>query len=237
MLRPLLLAAALFATPAHAFEWLPFSASYTADFKSAPFSGTAERSLALLRNGDWELRFEASMLVAQLSERSRFRVERGGALLPVSYQYSRSGLGSSSSVEQDFDWSARQILGMRKGKPYRVPLHRGLLDRSTYQLVLQQDVANGRTSMTYQVLDETEVETYDFRVIGEEGVRTRAGVVRAVKVERVRDPGQSRRQTTLWFAPEWNYLLVRLHQRENDGKEYQIMLKSGEVNGEAVRGR
>jgi hypothetical protein len=30
---------------------------------------------------------------------------------------------------------------------------------------------------------------------------------------------------------------VRLHQRENDGKEYQIMLKSGEVNGEAVKGR
>lgn len=236
MLRPLLLAAALLALPAHAFEWLPFSANYTADFKSAPFSGTAERSLAMRRDGDWELRFEASMLVATLTERSRFRVEPG-VLLPVSYQYSRNGLGSSSSVEQDFDWNSRQILGMRKGKAYRVPLHRGLLDRSTYQLALQQDVANGKTSMTYQVLDETEVETYDFRVLGEEGVRTRAGVIRAVKVERVRDPGQSRRRTTLWFAPEWNYLLVRLHQRENDGKEYQIMLKSGEVNGEAVKGR
>jgi hypothetical protein len=91
--------------------------------------------------------------------------------------------------------------------------------------------------MTYQVLDETEVETYDFRVLGEENVRTRAGLIRALKVERVRDPGQSRRQTTLWFAPSWNYLLVRLHQRENDGKEYQIMLKSGEVNGERVKGR
>ena len=236
MVRTLLLLAALLVPAAQAFELQPFSASYTADFKNAPFAGTAERSLAPLRNGGWELRFEAAMLVARLSERSRFRVEQG-ALVPVSYQYSRSGMGSSRTVEQDFDWSTRQILGMRKGKAYRVPLHRGLLDRSTYQLALQQDVARGKTSMTYQVLDETEVETYDFRVLGEENVRTRAGLIRALKVERVRDPGQSRRQTTLWFAPSWNYLLVRLHQRENDGKEYQIMLKSGEVNGERVKGR
>lgn len=236
MVRTLLLLAALLVPAAHAFELQPFSASYTADFKNAPFAGTAERSLTPLRNGGWELRFEAAMLVARLSERSRFRVEQG-ALVPVSYQYSRSGMGSSRTVEQDFDWSTRQILGMRKGKAYRVPLHRGLLDRSTYQLALQQDVARGKTSMTYQVLDETEVETYDFRVLGEENVRTRAGLIRALKVERVRDPGQSRRQTTLWFAPSWNYLLVRLHQRENDGKEYQIMLKSGEVNGERVKGR
>nr|WP_139182005.1 DUF3108 domain-containing protein [Pseudomonas flexibilis] len=236
MFVTLLLFVTLLVPPAQAFELQPFSASYTADFKNAPFAGTAERSLAQLRDGSWELRFEAAMLVARLTERSRFRIEQG-ALVPVSYQYSRNGLGSSRTVEQDFDWSTRQILGLRKGKAYRVPLHRGLLDRSTYQLALQQDVARGKTSMTYQVLDETEVETYDFRVLGEENVRTRAGLIRALKVERVRDPGQSRRQTTLWFAPSWNYLLVRLHQRENDGKEYQIMLKSGEVNGEAVKGR
>lgn len=236
MLRLLLLIAALSGLPAYAYQLLPFTASYTADFRNAPFTGTAERSLAPLRNGGWELRFEAAMLLARLSERSRFR-EDAGALVPLSYHYSRNGLGSSRLVEQDFDWSTRQILGTRKGKAYRVPLHRGLLDRSTYQLALQQDVARGKTAMSYQVLDETEVETYDFRVLGEENVRTRAGLIRAVKVERVRDPGQSRRRTILWFAPEWNYLLVRLHQREQDGKEYQIMLKGGEVNGEPVKGR
>jgi len=30
---------------------------------------------------------------------------------------------------------------------------------------------------------------------------------------------------------------VRLHQVETDGKEYQIMLKEGTVNGKAVAGR
>ena len=50
------------------------------------------------------------------------------------------------------------------------------------------------------------------------------------------DPTQSSRKTVLWFAKDWNYLLVRLHQVEKDGKEYQIMLKDGQVDGRTVEG-
>ncbi|MGH8433524.1 MAG: DUF3108 domain-containing protein, partial [Pseudomonas sp.] len=48
---------------------------------------------------------------------------------------------------------------------------------------------------------------------------------------------QSSRKTVLWFAKDWDYLLVRLHQVEKDGKEYQIMLKDGSVDGKPVQGR
>jgi hypothetical protein len=41
----------------------------------------------------------------------------------------------------------------------------------------------------------------------------------------------------LWFAKDCNYLLVRLQQVETDGKEYQIMLKEGTVDGKPVEGR
>ncbi|MBD7978438.1 DUF3108 domain-containing protein [Serpens gallinarum] len=236
MHRVLLLVSALFCLPAQGFELQPFSASYTADFKQVPVSGSAERSLVQQQDNTWKLRFKASMLVASLTEDSTFRVTNN-SLQPLTYQYRRSGLGKSKEIEHDFDWSSRQVLGSERGKPLRVPLNRGLLDKSTYQIALQYDVADGKTSMSYQVLDGDDVETYDFRVLGEEAVRTRAGVVDALKVERVRDPTKSRRKTTMWFAKDWNYLLVRLHQVETDGKEYQIMLKSGEVNGRTVKGR
>jgi len=236
MHRVLLLVSALFCLPAQGFELQPFSASYTADFKQVPVSGSAERSLVQQQDNTWKLRFKASMLVASLTEDSTFRVTNN-SLQPLTYQYRRSGLGKSKEIEHDFDWSSRQVLGSERGKPLRVPLNRGLLDKSTYQLALQYDVADGKTSMSYQVLDGDDVETYDFRVLGEEAVRTRAGIVDALKVERVRDPTKSRRKTTMWFAKDWNYLLVRLHQVETDGKEYQIMLKAGEVDGRTVKGR
>ena len=70
-----------------------------------------------------------------------------------------------------------------------------------------------------------------------ESVETMVGTVDAIKVERVRDPTQSKRITILWFAKDWDYLLVRLQQVEKDGKEYQIILENGSVNNKTVKGR
>ncbi|KAB0550806.1 DUF3108 domain-containing protein [Pseudomonas argentinensis] len=236
MRRALMLALALFSLPALAAEPKPFSASYTADWKQVPVSGSAERSLQKLDDGRWQLVFKASMLVAGLTEQSTFTVD-GDAFLPQSYKFERSGLGKSKDVEFDFDWSQKQVIGSDRGNPVRFPLNRGMQDKSTYQLALQHDVAAGEKSMSYQVVDGDEIETYDFRILGEEVVRTAAGLIDAIKVERVRDPTQSSRKTILWFAKDWDYLLVRLHQVEKDGKEYQIMLKSGTVDGKNVEGR
>ena len=235
MRRALLLALAVLALQAHALDLKPFSATYTADWKQVPVSGTAKRSLEKLDDGNWRLDFEASMLVASLNERSTFSLE-GETFLPQSYRLKRSGLGKGKAIKHNFDWEAKQVVGEDRGDPVKLPLNRGLLDKSTYQVALQHAVAAGEKSMSYQVVDGDEIETYDFRVLGEERVSTKAGQVDAIKVERVRDPTQSKRQTILWFATDWDYLLVRLHQVEKDGKEYQIMLEDGIVAGKAVKG-
>ncbi|TBV00104.1 DUF3108 domain-containing protein [Stutzerimonas kirkiae] len=235
MRRALLLALAVLALPVQALELKPFSASYTADWKQVPVSGTAKRSLEHLEGNLWQLDFEASMLVASLNERSQFTLE-GSSFLPQKYRLKRSGLGKGKRVEQDFDWTGKQVLGNDRGEQVKLPLNPGLLDKSTYQLVLQHDVAAGKTGMSYQVVDGDEIETYDFRVLGEEKIATKAGQVDAIKVERVRDPTQSKRVTMLWFAKDWDFLLVRLHQVEKDGKEYQIMLEAGQVDGKPVQG-
>ena len=235
MRRALLLCLSLISLPTLAFELQPFTASYTADWKQLPISGSAERNLKALDNGRWELDFEASMLVASLSEVSVFTLEKD-TFLPVSYRFSRGGMGKSKDIEMDFDWQQKQVMGTDRDQSIHIPLNRGMLDKSTYQLALQHDVAAGKTSMSYQVVDGDEVDTFDFRVLGEERVRTKAGLIDAIKVERVRDPTKSNRKTVLWFAKDWDYLLVRLHQVEKDGKEYQIMLKDGTVGGRTVQG-
>ncbi|NOO26183.1 DUF3108 domain-containing protein, partial [Klebsiella pneumoniae] len=51
MRRALLLALAVLALPLQAADLKPFSASYTADWKQLPMSGTAERSLVKNANG------------------------------------------------------------------------------------------------------------------------------------------------------------------------------------------
>jgi len=232
----LLLILALLAAPTYAFDLKPFSASYTADWNQMPVSGSAERTLKKLDGTRWDYEFKASMLVSSVTEQSTFALE-SGRFVPLAYRYERSGMGKNKEVRHDFDWKTKTVQGKERSKPVNLPINSGLLDKSLYQLKLQEDVAEGKKSMSYQVLDGDEVETYDFRVLGQENVRTPVGLLAAIKVERVRDPTQSKRKTVFWLAKDWGYLLVRLDQVEKDGKEYQIMLKEGTVDGRTVKGR
>jgi len=236
MRRALLFALTLLALPAvQAADLQPFSASYTADWKQLPMSGSAERSLSKNDNGTWTLSFKASMMIASLTEESTIRLDKD-TLLPQSYTFERGGLGKAKKINLDFDWSSKMVTGTDRGDPVKVPLNSGMLDKSTYQLALQRDVAAGKKSMSYQVVEGTDTDTYDFRVLGAEKVSTKAGSVDAIKVERVRDPTQNKRTTVMWFAKDWDYLLVRLQQVETDGKEYNIMLQEGTVAGKEVKG-
>lgn len=236
MRRALLFALALFTLPlVQAAGLKPFSASYTADWKQLPMSGTASRELTANTDGTWTLTFQASMMIASLNESSVLRLDKD-ALLPQSYHFERGGLGKAKKTDLDFDWGTKTVTGTDRGDAVKLSVDRGVVDKSTYQLALQRDVAAGKKAMSYQVVDGDSIDTYDFRVLGTEKVATEAGQVDAVKVERVRDPTQNKRITVLWFAKDWNYLLVRLQQVETDGKEYNIMLKDGMVDGKAVKG-
>ena len=236
MRRALLLALSLLAIPAvQAADLQPFTASYTADWKQLPMSGSAERSLSKGDKGDWVLNFKASMMLASLTETSTFKVENN-TLLPLTYTFERGGLGKTKKVNLDFDWATKMVTGTENKDPVKLPLISGMLDKSTYQLALQRDVAAGKKSMSYQVVEGEDVDTYDFRVLGPEKVKTKAGSIDAIKVERVRDPTKNKRTTVMWFAPKWDSLLVRLQQVETDGKEYNIMLLDGTVGGKTVKG-
>jgi len=87
MRRALLFALALFTLPGvQAADLKPFSASYTADWKQLPMSGTAERSLTANPDGTWTLAFKASMMIASLTETSVLRMDKD-TLLPQTYNF------------------------------------------------------------------------------------------------------------------------------------------------------
>jgi hypothetical protein len=232
----LLTAFALCALLAGAAEPKPFRASYTTDWKRLPFRGRAERVLEAGADGSWTLTFSASMLVASVKEESTFRVGESGPV-PQRYRFSRRGLGRNREAECAFDWERMRYDGMDRGEPFSGSLAPGVLDKSTLQLALQRDVASGKTNLSYRVASGRSVESLAFRVLGAESVETRVGTLDAVKVERVRQPALDARRTVLWFAKEWDYLLVRLLQAEKDGKEYVVELKDGTVGGRPVLGR
>lgn len=213
---------------------VPFTASYTADMKKIPVNGEANHSLQPNADGSWTLAFHAGMFVAKLTEESQLRLD-DDQLIPLNYRYERKGLGRSRVDTQHFDWPNGLVTGEYKKREFSLATEPGLLDKTTYQLALQRDLLAGKTDMHYRVVDGDQVDDYQFRVVGEKRVTTRAGQFDAVEVERVRE-ADAKRQTKLWFAKDWQYLLVRLKQIETDGQQYQIMLKEATLDGQPVTG-
>lgn len=227
----LLLALPLQATATDVLQ--PFAASYTANWQALPFSGKAERSL--VRQGEhWQLQFKASAYIASITETSTFSHEQG-RIIPLHYSLRSSGLGKTRNTRQNYNHQNGQLtLSKHKSPAISAPIVADAMDQFSAQLALQMDVAQGQQHMTYQVQEGDELDSYEFRVSGEEIISTPAGKLLTTRVERVRH-GASKRKTVLWFANDWNFMLVQLQQVESDGKEYVIKLKSGSVNGRTVR--
>lgn len=219
---------------ASAQDLIPFTASYAADMRKVPVNGEATHTLKANDDGTWTLSFNAGLFVARLTEESVFRLQ-DDRLQPLNYLYERRGLGRGRTSSLTFDWNEGLVTGSHKNDRFQLPIEPGLLDKTTYQLALQRDLQAGKTNLHYRVVDGDDIEDYEFRITGEKRVTTRVGQFDAVEVERVRD-ADAKRQTTLWFAKEWDYLLVRLTQVETDGQEYQIMLKEATLDGKPVTG-
>ncbi|WP_432473110.1 DUF3108 domain-containing protein [Amphritea sp. HPY] len=214
----------LLALPGHAATPLkPYRAVYASQWDlGISFSGDAVRELK--QQGDnWQLSISASAMIASIKESSSFSYN-GDNIQPSRYEYHRKVLGKKRDAILQFNWNKGSVLNDIAKKPWSMDIPAGTMDKLGYQLQLRLDLLANKPSLEYQVADGGRLKTYNFRKLGEETVKTRLGEFRAVKIQRDRGPG-SKRQTYIWLAPELDYLIVKLHQTETDGKEYTLLLE------------
>jgi len=206
----------------------PFTATYEAKFSG--FGVTAERKLSGSPES-WRLDFSADSMFAKIAEYSRF-AQQGGRLLPQHYDYKKTGLGKDRHTALNFDHDAKRITNIYDKNRSIDNAPKNIQDKISYQLQLALDVAAGKEKLEYRVANGKKIRHYKFRVVGEEQIKTPMGLVDTVRVQRVREGDE--RETDIWFAPAWNYALVKLKQQEDDGKNYQITLTKLSINGVPV---
>jgi hypothetical protein len=214
----------------------PMRASYSASLeKGIPFKGSAVRSLEQQEDGTWIYRSDVDSFIADIRESTHLRWD-GERVTPTRYRYSLEGMMIRDRADSiDFNWEQQIASGEHEGDPFQLEIPQQALDPLGYQLQLMQDLKKGKEKMRYQVVDEDDLDEDVFAVLGEEQLDSELGPVTTIKMEKVRSP-KKKRQTLMWFAPEWDYLLVRFVQIEDDGTRYEINLESAEVDGREITG-
>jgi len=210
-----------------------FSAIYAA--KIHGFEVKATRELKTLANGTQKLSFKATSWLANIEESSEFDWSEQAQLVPSSYQYHRTGLGKDRHADLSFDWQNKIVTNDVQNNPWEMSIPDRVLDKLSYQVQLRSDLINQRPVLSYQVADGGRLKTYHFEIMGEEVLNTPLGQFHTVKVKRTRST-RKKRETYLWLAKDWDYLLVRLQQIEKGGKRYEINLAQAELAGETVKG-
>ncbi len=225
---------------------LPFSSvaeplPYRAIYEAKALGMTAEASRTQTRSPEGvfvlENRLSLTILGANVGtavETSEFTVN-GNSVIAQHYHYDQTGI-SSSQETIDFDWSAQKAQSRSDDGSWSFDLSPGVLDKLSYSVQLSMDLRESSTSpFRFQVLDEDEIKQHDYQILGEEELHTGVGKLKTVKIERVRDD-DSQRRTTVWLAPEWDFLLIRLEQVSRNGTSTELQLESAIVDGRSVAG-
>jgi len=216
-------------------ELLPHKATYTANIKKGvSIKGEAVRELKQLNKNQWLYRFDVESFAADIQESSTFELKEGH-ISPLKYKYKLSPfLASKRKREVTFDWKNKRAHSTYKKKKWTIEsIPQNSQDRLSYQLQMLLDVKAGKQEMVFPIAHKGKVKESHFRVLREEPLQTALGTMNSIVVEKVRAKTK-KRKTLLWFAKDHAFLLLKMTQVEKDGEEYEINLKSAEVNGISI---
>lgn len=205
-----------------------FSASYSATYNG--MAVTAERQL-YHHEGSFEEKMMLSSLLGSVRELSQFNII-GSRPQPLSSEYALSLFGMKRTEEQIFDWDSLLVDYKRDQKERQISVDPDCLDITTHRLALAADLRRNIDVLEYCVIHRGKRKIYRYQLLGERVLDTAVGPLNTFHIQRLRDNDDSR-STELWMAVDWDLLLVRLHQNEDD-EEYLLELSSARVAGQEV---
>lgn len=231
MKKILLFCALILSSFAHSQESpsLPkaFTATYDAQWLPVALKGSAVRTLKFENSGRARLRFEGKVLGTLIQEETKLHWN-GCLPVPNHYSRSKSNLFKNSVIdEQVFDWTLQQVTSRHKDEKAKLAITAPAYDPLSFQLALRCDLIAGKKSFEYTVIYKQKLNLYAFKVIGTENLQTPLGLLSTIKVIRINN--RDGKQTSIWFAPQFDYALVRLEQKEVDNNHYVITLRSLQI--------
>ena len=143
-------------------------------------------------------------------------------VIPQAYSY-RETDDEEDNAEVRFDWQALKAYTSSGGVTWAQEIDDGIQDRLSQQLMVRLELSRGKREVSYRVADGGKLKSYLFRVVEEEMLDTPLGELHCLKVERSKESRKP--DYTIWFAPQLDYLPVRIERRRK-GKRYKMELES-----------
>lgn len=139
-----------------------------------------------------------------------------GGLQPETFLMSRKRRGETEVAKANLDWENREItLGkVQNRRSEALPAGSQDLVSLFYQLSLAPP-APGRVRLP--ITNGSDLDIYELDVLQEERIETPLGVLKALPVRQVRQPGKE--SIEFWLAADYGYLPVKIRFIGRDGEQ------------------
>ena len=206
-----------------------YRASYTLLRKSDPV-GTAIRELSYLGDNTIKYHYETDIswmiFSDKRSENATVKIE-GNQVIPLNYDYTREGTGRDKSYQWQYNLAEKTATDLKNDNKISLEVTDGLLDKLSYHLQNRLDlIANPEQKrFIYPVIStKGSIKNYEYQYDGQEELMLPFGSVKAIRLKR--EIIEKKRITYAWFAPELNYLLVKLYQVKDGAEQFEAQLAS-----------
>ncbi len=159
------------------------------------------------------------------TQTSRFRLTEQG-IQPIEFTLDDGTRRAEHDGAIAFDWKTKKAQTHYGSKAAELDIEVGTLDPLTVYVAVMQDLGRGVDSPHYTVVERSDLRRYAFHRQAEEEVDTPAGTFTTVKYRLERS--RSKSITYNWFAPELNFLPVRVEQWRNGKLKTTMQLTSVE---------
>ncbi|PKG81969.1 DUF3108 domain-containing protein [Colwellia sp. 75C3] len=209
-----------------------YRATYTLLRKSDPV-GNAIRELTYLEDDKIEYHYETDInwliFSDKRSETSIVKVENN-QVIPLNYDYQREGTGRDKYYQWQYDLAGKTAADLKKNNKISLDFTDGLLDKLSYHLQNRIDLINNpdQKRFVYPVIStKGSIKNYQYQYDGEEEIILPYGLVKTIRLKR--EIIEKKRITYAWFAPELNYLLVKLYQVKAGAEQFEAQLSTLEL--------
>ncbi len=206
-----------------------FSYDFQVSRNGSPL-GVSNMLFAPARSGTWQLKTSvtgteglASLAGAAVNQTSMLAVNNGELELLSNRQETQLAWKTNRKTT-DLDRTSRTYI-YNDGKNSRaIAYQAGLLDQHSLTLAVISDLQSGKTgTLVYRGLSKGRLETFRFRVVGEESLSTAIGRLATVKVERIRETSNGK-TTRIWLAKERNFAPVLIQENNANGDDVEMKL-------------
>jgi len=205
-----------------------FTAQYSVLHKSDSV-GTAVRKLSYQKNGLVNYHYETKvkwLIFSQTRSETSILTIKDQQVTPQHFTYSREGTGKDKYYEWRFnaEENSGQDIG-RKRKSVPLDFSNNLQDTLSYHLQHRLNLINDATKKEYSysvVKTSGSIADYIYQYDGEEELILPYGLIKTLRFKR--EVKEKERITYAWFAPELDYLLVKLYQIKAGNEQFEAQL-------------